>query len=165
MRSRSRSWSRRSRHILVGAGAGAGAVKNGAAPAPKRETIVAKKQRNINSEIARNSWTNSLPMFVINNFRTSAMNYLNFLTARNIHLRLAENQKSFWQGHATDPGRHLGLIRLRILNALDIGSVAYDYLGAKQWSTNLRQRNPKDSVISPMSASDPGWQRVTNFKD
>ena len=40
-----RSRSRRSRHILVGAGAGAGAgaVKNGAAPAPKRDTIVAKK--------------------------------------------------------------------------------------------------------------------------
>ena len=27
-----------------------------------------------------------------------------------------------------------GLIRLRILNALDIGSVANDHLGAKQWS-------------------------------
>ena len=45
---RSRSRSRRSRHILVGAGAGA--VKNGAAPAPKRDTVVVKK----NSEITRN---------------------------------------------------------------------------------------------------------------
>ena len=48
----SRSRSRRSRHILVrsrsrsrrdgllGAGIGAGAVKNGAAPAPKMDTIV-----------------------------------------------------------------------------------------------------------------------------
>ena len=39
-----RSWSRsrRSRPILVGAGAGAGAVKNGAALAPKRDTIAEK---------------------------------------------------------------------------------------------------------------------------
>ena len=39
-RSRSRSRSRRNR--LLGGGAGAGAVKNGAAPAPKGDTIVAK---------------------------------------------------------------------------------------------------------------------------
>ena len=45
----------------------------------------------------------------------------------------------------------------RGLNALGIGSVANDHLGAKQSSTNLTQRNPKDSVISPMSASDLGW--------
>ena len=32
----------------------------------------------------------------------------------------------------TDLERHLGLIRLRILNALGIGSVASDHSGAKQ---------------------------------
>ena len=40
MRSRSRSRSRR--NGLLGAGTGAGAVKNGAAPATKRDTIVEK---------------------------------------------------------------------------------------------------------------------------
>ena len=35
--------SRSRRNGLLGAGAGAGAVKNGAAPAPKRDTIVATK--------------------------------------------------------------------------------------------------------------------------
>ena len=39
---RSRSRSRSRRNGLLGAGAGAGAVKNGAAPAPKRDTIVEK---------------------------------------------------------------------------------------------------------------------------
>ena len=74
MRSRSRSRSRR--NGLLGDRAGAGAVKNGAAPAPKRDTMV-DKLRNVNSEIT-NSRTNSLPIFFINNFRTSAMNYLKF---------------------------------------------------------------------------------------
>ena len=36
-----------------------------------------KKKQN-ESEITRNSQTNSLPKFYINNFRTSAINYLNF---------------------------------------------------------------------------------------
>ena len=76
-RSRSRSRSRSRRNGLLGVGAGA--VNNGAAPAPKRDIIVAKKQRNFYSEITRNSWINSLPLFVINNFKTSAMHYLNFL--------------------------------------------------------------------------------------
>ena len=39
---RSRSRSRSRRNGLLGAGAGAGAVKNGAAPAPKMDTIVEK---------------------------------------------------------------------------------------------------------------------------
>ena len=39
---RSRSRSRSRRNGLLGAGAGAGAVKNGAAPAPKRDTIAEK---------------------------------------------------------------------------------------------------------------------------
>ena len=39
---RSRSRSRSRRNGLLGAGAGAGAVKNGAVPAPKRDTIVEK---------------------------------------------------------------------------------------------------------------------------
>ena len=56
----------------------------------------------------------------------------------------------------TDLGRHLGLIRLRILNALGIGSVASGHSGAKQSFTYIRQRNPKDSVIPRMSASDLG---------
>ena len=38
--------------------------QNGAAPAPKRDTIVARKK---NSKIKRNSRTKSLPKFVINN--------------------------------------------------------------------------------------------------
>ena len=42
---RSRSRSRSRRNGLLGAGAGAGAVKNGAAPAPKRGTIVARKNK------------------------------------------------------------------------------------------------------------------------
>ena len=42
---RSRSRSRSRRNGLLGAGAGAGAVKNGAAPAPKRDTIVARKNK------------------------------------------------------------------------------------------------------------------------
>ena len=62
-RSRSRSWSRR--NGLLGAGAAAGAVKNGAAPATKRDAIVARIKNN--SEITRNSRTNSLPKFFINN--------------------------------------------------------------------------------------------------
>ena len=41
---RSRSRSRSRRNGLLGAGAGAGAVKNGAAPAPKRDTIVTRKK-------------------------------------------------------------------------------------------------------------------------
>ena len=40
-----RSRSRSRRNGLLGAGAGAGAVKNGAAPAPKRDTIVARKNK------------------------------------------------------------------------------------------------------------------------
>ena len=39
---RSRSRSRSRRNCLFGAGAGAGVVKNGAAPAPKMDTIVEK---------------------------------------------------------------------------------------------------------------------------
>ena len=39
-----RSRSRSRRNGLVGAGAGAGAVTNMAAPAPKRDTIVARKK-------------------------------------------------------------------------------------------------------------------------
>ena len=74
---RSRSRSRSCRNGLLGAGAGAGAVKNGAAPAPKRDTIVARKKQN-ESEITGNSPTNSLPKFYINNLRTSAINYLKF---------------------------------------------------------------------------------------
>ena len=69
---RSRSRSRSRRNGSPGAGAGAGAVKNRAAPAPKRDTIVEK--RNVNSEIT-NSRTNRLPIFFISNFRTSAMKY------------------------------------------------------------------------------------------
>ena len=42
---RSRSRSRSRRNGLLGAGAGVGAVKNGAAPAPKRGTIVARKNK------------------------------------------------------------------------------------------------------------------------
>ena len=61
---RSRSRSRSRRNGLLGAGAGAGAVKNGAAPAPKRDTIVAKKN---SSKIKRNSRTKSSPKFVIIN--------------------------------------------------------------------------------------------------
>ena len=59
-----------------GAGAGAGAGKIGSAPAPKRDTVVARKQNN--SEITRNSRTNSLRKFFINDLRTSAINYLKF---------------------------------------------------------------------------------------
>ena len=66
-----RSRSRSRRNGLPGAGAGA--VKNRAAPAPKRDTIV-EKYRNVNSEIT-NSRTNRLPIFFISNFRTSAINY------------------------------------------------------------------------------------------
>ena len=62
---RSRSRSRSRRNGLLGAGAGAGAVKNGAAPAPKRDTIVARKKNS--SKIKRNSRAKSLPKFVINN--------------------------------------------------------------------------------------------------
>ena len=40
-----RSRSRSRRNGLLGARAGAGAVKNGAAPAPKRDTIVARKEK------------------------------------------------------------------------------------------------------------------------
>ena len=69
-------WFARSRSRRNGAGAGAGAVKIGSAPAPKRDTVVARKQNN--SEITRNSRTNSLRKFFINNLRTSAMNYLKF---------------------------------------------------------------------------------------
>ena len=39
-----------------------------------------------NSEATRNSRTNSLPKLFINNFRTSAMNYLKTLTDRSMHL-------------------------------------------------------------------------------
>ena len=74
---RSRSRSRRNGLLGAGAGAGAGAVKNRASPAPKRDTIVARKKQN-ESEITRNIQTNSLPTFYINNFRTSAINYLKF---------------------------------------------------------------------------------------
>ena len=56
----SRSRSRRNGLL----GAGAGAVKNGAAPAPKRDTIVARKN---SSKIKRNRRTKSLPKFVLNN--------------------------------------------------------------------------------------------------
>ena len=68
-----------------------------------------------------------------------------------MHLRLSENQRSFffiWQGHATGLGRHLGLIRLRILNALGIGSNGHLGVKQSQGSTNLRQRNPKDYVTN-----------------
>ena len=61
---------------LLGAGAGAEAGKNGAAPAPKRDTIM-EKEGNVNSEIT-NSRTNRLPIFFISILRTSAMNYLKF---------------------------------------------------------------------------------------
>ena len=95
---RSRSRSRSRRNGLLGAGAGAGAVKNGAAPAPKRDALVAKKKRNINSEITRNSWTNSSPMFFINNFRTSALNYLNFLDSQNHAFAIIwKSNKFFYQ--------------------------------------------------------------------
>ena len=50
-----RSRSRSRRNGLLRAGAGVGAVKNGAAPAPKRDTIVARKKTN--GEITRNSRT------------------------------------------------------------------------------------------------------------
>ena len=40
-----RNRSRSRRNGLLGAGAGAGAIKNGAAPAPKRDTIVARKKQ------------------------------------------------------------------------------------------------------------------------
>ena len=56
-----RSRSRSRRNGLLGAGAGAGAVKNGATPAPKMDTIV-EKYRNVNSETT-NSRTNRMPKF------------------------------------------------------------------------------------------------------
>ena len=71
---RSRSRSRSRRNGLLGAGAGAGAVRNGAAPAPKRDTIVARKKQQQNQK--------KQPNWVCLNFssitRTSAMNYLKF---------------------------------------------------------------------------------------
>ena len=65
IRSRSRSWSRQK--------LGSGSEKG----------YNCSKRRN-NGEITRNSRTNSLAKFTINNFRTIAMNYLNFF--RNMHL-------------------------------------------------------------------------------
>ena len=103
-----------------------GLLGAGAVGSEKECNCGKNKQRNMNSEITRNSWTNSLPMFVINNLRTSAMNYLNFLDCQKHAFAIIwKSNKSFIRsGHAIDLGRHLGLVRLRILNALGIGSVA-----------------------------------------
>ena len=64
------------------------------------------------------------------------------------------NEVLYQVGHATDQKRHLvQLIRFRIFK-MRWASVANDHLGPKP--TNLRQRNPKESVNSPMSASGLG---------
>ena len=57
---------------------------------------------------------------------------------------------------------HLGLIRLRIFEMRLVSGCEWPF---RTLATNLRQRNPKESVTSPISASGLGWQRVTNFKD
>ena len=180
MRSRSRSRSRRSQRILVGAGAGAGAgavesVCSEPEPEPEPSKTgsgsekgynCGEKLRNINSEITRNSWTNSLPMFVINNFRTSAMNYLNFLDCQKHAFAMIWKSSKFFirYGHATDLGRHLGIIRLRILNALGIGSVLNDHLGAKQWYTNRQRKRFWDFLqCQPVTLDDNGWQISTTL--
>ena len=80
-----RSRSRSRRNGLLGDGAGAGAVKNGAAPAPKRDTIVAKKTA------AKEKGTAELRICLdlSSITRTSAMNYLKikiFLTDKSMHL-------------------------------------------------------------------------------
>ena len=85
------------------------------------------------SEITRNSRTNSLPKFYINNLRTSATNYLKFswLTEACILHDLNIKQVFIRLGHATDLKRHLWLIRLRVFKMCWV-SAANDHLGAKQ---------------------------------
>ena len=74
----------------AGAGAGAGAAEmvcSEPEPEPEpsktgqlrlRKEIQLWQEKNNDREITRNSRTNSLSKFFINNFRTSAMNYLKF---------------------------------------------------------------------------------------
>ena len=69
-----RSRSRSRRNGLLGAGAGA-VKKRGGSGSEKGYNC--GQLRNVNSEIT-NSRTNRLPIFCINNFGTSAMNYLKF---------------------------------------------------------------------------------------
>ena len=70
---RSRSRCRSRRNGLLEVAAGAGAVKKLCSGSEKGYNCGKKKQNE--SEITRNSRTNSFPKFYINNFRTSAINY------------------------------------------------------------------------------------------
>ena len=155
---RSRSRSRSRRNGLLGAGAGAGAEKNGAAPAPKRDTIM-EKYRNVNSELT-NSRINRLPIVFINILRTSAIYYLKFssLPETCIFMIWTSRKSCIRLGHDTDQKRHLGLIRLRIFKMRWV-SVANDDLGLKPpISDSATRRSLWPLECQPVALDDDKWQ-------
>ena len=74
-----------------------------------------------------------MPLFFINNFRTSALNYLKFSSLPEACIFYELNiKKVLYQvsSYHTDHKRHLGLIRFRIFKMRWV-SVANDHLGPK----------------------------------
>ena len=119
-----------------------------------------------NREITNNQ-TNRLLIFFINNFRTSAIHYLQFSSLPETCIFIiwtSRSRKSFIRlGHATDEKRHRGLIRLRIFKMRWV-SVANDHLGPKPLiSDSATRRRLWPLQGQPVSLDDNEWQISKTF--
>ena len=100
-----------------------------------------------------------LPIFLINNLRSSAMNYVKFSSLPETWIfTIWTSRKSFIRlGHATDQKRHLGLIRLRIFKMRCV-SVANDHLGRKPLTSDSAiRRSLWPLQCQPVALDDNEW--------